>query len=92
MVSRRAVQMITAGSEGEQVLELAGQGLFTTKLIEAMRGEADFDGDGVVTASEIGTYVRPQVTALSSELQTPQFGTLEGSGEVVFSIREESQA
>ena len=48
---------------------------------------ADFDGDGFVTASELGTYVKPQVSAASDQRQTPQFGTLQGSGEVVFQLR-----
>lgn len=67
-------------------VERGGQGLFTLKLLEAMRGEADFDGDGFVTASEIGTYVRPQVSASSAQMQTPQYGTLGGSGEVIFQV------
>jgi peptidoglycan hydrolase-like protein with peptidoglycan-binding domain len=86
VTARRAVQMVTAGSEGEEAIEAGGRGLFTTKLLEALGGEADFDGDGYVTASEIGAYVKPQVTAASRDRQTPQFGTLEGSGEVVFAV------
>lgn len=84
MTSRRAVQMITAGAEGEVAIEMGGQGLFTSRFLEALRGEADYDGDGAVTASELGTFVRPSVSSLSRERQTPQFGTLEGTGEVVF--------
>ncbi len=86
VTSLRAVQMITAGSEGEQALESGGQGLFTRYFLRALEGEADFDHDGFVTASEIGTYVRPQVTMASKRRQTPQFGTLEGSGEVAFHV------
>ncbi|MBW2230257.1 MAG: ankyrin repeat domain-containing protein [Deltaproteobacteria bacterium] len=84
ITSLRAVQMITAGAEGEQALERGGQGLFTRYFLRAIEGEADLDGDGWVTASEIGTYVRPHVTNASSSRQTPRFGTLEGTGEVVF--------
>ena len=80
----RAVQILAAGSEGEQAVEIGGQGLFTTYLLRALQGEADLDGDGAVTAREIGAYVRPQVTVASDARQTPQFGTIEGSGEVVF--------
>jgi hypothetical protein len=84
--SLRAVQMITAGSEGEVALERDGNGLFTRYFLRAIGGEADFNGDGFVTASEIGTYVRPEVTTASGLAQTPQFGTLDGSGEVVFPL------
>ena len=87
MMSKRAVQMITAGREGERAVEVGGRGLFTSTLLEAFLGEADFDADGVVTASEIGAFVRPFVTVASDGRQTPQYGTLEGSGEVVFHLR-----
>jgi hypothetical protein len=79
-----AVQIITAGADGEQAIEIGGQGIFTTYLLRAMGGEADFNHDGAVTASEIGAFVKPQVTTASRNQQTPQFGTMEGSGEVVF--------
>jgi hypothetical protein len=79
-----AVQIITAGADGEQAIEIGGQGLFTSYLLRAMGGEADFNHDGAVTASEIGAYVKPQVTNASRNQQTPQFGTMEGSGEIVF--------
>lgn len=86
MVSRRAVQMVTAGGEGEAAIEFGGQGLFTAKLLEALQGEADFNSDGFVTANEIGAYVKPSVSSASRQRQTPQFGTLEGSGEIVFEL------
>ncbi len=82
-----AVQIITAGADGEQAIEIGGQGLFTSYLLRAMQGEADFNHDGAVTASEIGAYVRPQVTNASRNRQTPQFGTMEGTGEIVFMPR-----
>lgn len=87
LASQRAVQMITAGSENEQVVERGGRGLFTTYFLRALSGEADFDGDGWVTANEIGTWVKPQVSAASGNRQTPQFGSLLGAGEVVFRAR-----
>jgi hypothetical protein len=82
-----AVQIITAGADGEQAIEVGGQGLFTSYLLRALQGEADYNHDGAVTASEIGAYVKPQVTNASRNQQTPQFGTMEGSGEVVFMPR-----
>ena len=88
LTSRRVVQMLTAGTEGELAIERDGEGLFTSYLIRALRGEADFDENGVVTAGEIGVFVRPQVSAASGNRQTPQFGTIEGTGEVVFPIPE----
>ena len=80
------VQVITAGGEGEQALEMGGQGLFTTYLLRGIQGEADANSDGAVTASEIGAFVKPHVTNASRSQQTPQFGTMEGAGEVVFLV------
>jgi hypothetical protein len=85
---KRAVQMVTAGGEGEEALERDGRGLFTTRLIEALSGEADLNTDGYVTASEIGTYVTPRVTEDSGAKQTPQSGRLGGEGEVAFKLRD----
>ena len=86
VTSMRSVQMVTAGGEGEEVLEREGRGLFTTRLIEALSGEADVNHDGYVTASEIGTYVTPRVTEDSDAQQTPQSGRLEGEGEIAFKL------
>lgn len=80
----RAVQMITAGSKGEQVVEKNGHGLFTAYVLRALDGEADMDNDGVVTASELGAFLRPQVSQATDNRQTPQYGRLDGEGEVVF--------
>lgn len=84
--SRRAVQMMTAGGEGEQAIEIGGRGIFTTHLLEAIGGAADANADGYVSASEIGRFVRPRVEGASNGRQTPQFGTLEGDGEVLISV------
>ena len=86
LTTRRAVQMITAGQEGEIVVERGGRGIFTTYFLRALEGEADFNGDGFVTASEIGAYLPPAVTKAADSRQTPKWGTLEGTGEVVFGL------
>ena len=84
LTSLPAVQILTAGSEGEQAVEIGGQGLFTTYLLRGLQGEADLDGDGAVTATEVGAFLKPQVTRASGSRQTPQFGTIDGTGDVVF--------
>lgn len=53
-------------------------------VVEALEGAADLNGDGFVTANEIGTFVTPRVTEDSDAQQTPQSGRLEGKGEVAF--------
>jgi len=84
VTSLPAVQMITAGGKGEQVLEADGHGLFTEYFLNGIEGQADADDDGVVTASELGAYLRPAVSKASEQKQTPLFGSLEGEGEFVF--------
>jgi uncharacterized caspase-like protein len=76
--------MVTAGGKGEQVIERGGHGLFTQYMLRALDGEADMDNDGVVTATEMGAFLRPQVSNASDNRQTPQYGRLDGEGEVVF--------
>lgn len=82
----RSVQMITAGGKREQVVEHQGHGLFTQFFLRGLDGEADRDNDKVVTASELGAYLMPQVSRASNNLQTPQYGRLDGEGEVVFTV------
>lgn len=84
---RRAVQVLTAGLEGQQAIERDGRGLFTQSLLEALRGDADENADGRVTASELGWYVSRQVGEESRGKQTPAYGHLGGLGEISFPIR-----
>ena len=85
----QAVQMLTAGTEGQQAIEQGGRGIFTTYLLQGMSGEADRNRDEVVTASEIGWYVADQVRLATKSRQTPVYGRLSGSGEVAFGVEAE---
>jgi tetratricopeptide (TPR) repeat protein len=66
-----------ASSDGkEKSVELGdqGHGAFTYFLKKGLRGEADSDGDGVVTANELWDYLRNKVTEASikaGNFQTP---------------------
>ncbi|MCA9506483.1 MAG: ankyrin repeat domain-containing protein [Myxococcales bacterium] len=82
----RSVQVLTAGLEGQQASESDGRGVFTTYLVQALRGEANRNGDAVVTATEIGFYVADQVGRATRGAQTPAFGRLGGNGEVRFGL------
>jgi len=84
--SMRVVQIITAGGKGEQVQEKEGHGLFTTYLMKAIEGEADFNKDNVVTGTELGAYLRPTVSDASNQAQTPLYGRLEGEGEFLLFV------
>ena len=86
ITSLRSVQMVTAGGEGEEAIEQDGEGVFTRSFLDALRGKADANGDGYVTATEIGAYVAPRVTNETHARQSPQAGRLEGEGEIAFKI------
>ena len=57
ITSRDTVQILTAGSSGEEVYEKSGHGLFTYFFLKGLRGEADLDGDGRITAGELRDFV-----------------------------------
>ncbi len=84
LASMKAVQIITAGGEDEQVQEEKGHGIFTRHLLLALEGKADLDNDGFITASEIGTYIRPTVSRKTNNAQTPKFGWILGEGDFIF--------
>ena len=84
MMQSRSIQILTAGSRSEQAIEAEGHGLFTENLLAALSGTADINSDGYITATEIYATVRPGVTRQSYSRQTPQFGYIEGNGDIIF--------
>lgn len=86
ITAQRAVQMITAGGKNEQVMESKGHGMFTLYFLRGLAGEADRDTDEIITTSELGDYLMPQVSRATENLQTPQYGRLDREGKVVFTV------
>jgi len=84
MMQSRSIQILTAGSRSEQAIEAEGHGLFTDHLLAALSGAADINSDGHITATEIYATVRPSITKQSHSRQTPQFGYIEGNGDIIF--------
>jgi uncharacterized caspase-like protein len=84
MMLSRSIQILTAGSRSEQAIEADGHGLFTKHLLAALSGTADINSDGYITATEIYATLRPSVTQRSYSRQTPQFGYIEGNGDIIF--------
>jgi len=71
-----------ASSDGKQKsVELAefGHGAFTYFLEKGLRGDADVDNDGVVTADELWSYLRSKVTEASGRVGIRQTPILSGS-------------
>ena len=93
-ISRRSVrQMLTAGGGDQQVADGGpnGHSVFTWTLMQALEGNGDLNGDGVITGAELAAYVGPIVSSLAQ--QTPAFGSMPGSqgGEFVFELQPESE-
>lgn len=89
ITTRRSRQAITAGGRDQTVLDVGpgGHSYFTYHLLNGIdRGDADLNQDGLITASEVASYVAPRVSADSKLHQTPEYGALPGSegGEFVF--------
>ena len=80
------VQVLTAGETGQKATEREGHGVFTRWLAQGLRGAADRDGDGVITANELAAWVEPHVTRESRGLQKPVFGRLFGEGQFLFEL------
>jgi peptidoglycan/xylan/chitin deacetylase (PgdA/CDA1 family)/uncharacterized caspase-like protein len=86
---RTSRQILTAGGADQQVADDGpnGHSVFTWALLEGLQGKADLDGNGVITASELGAYISPIVSSFAK--QTPTVGNLVGSegGEFIFELQ-----
>jgi uncharacterized caspase-like protein len=80
-----ARQVLTAGSEGEQVAEVGGHGLFTKVLIDGLQGAVDLNQGKHITATQLYQFLHRRVVEESRNTQNPAFGRLgTGQGEFVF--------
>ena len=86
---RTARQILTAGGAEQLVADdgPSGHSVFTWALLQGLEGQADLDGNGVITASELGAYISPIVSSFAR--QTPAVGNLVGSegGEFIFELQ-----
>ena len=78
------VQVLTAGRKGQKAVEEGGHGLFTRRLLDGLRGLADREGRGFVTATELAAWLAPRVVRDSGGRQDPQYSALDGEGDFVF--------
>lgn len=65
-IARPSRQMLTAGLANEETIALSDGSLFTTAVIDGLRGEADaitstFPKDGIVSMGELEQYVKKRV-------------------------------
>ena len=68
-------QFLTSGDRDQTVSD---DGAFRELFIAAVNGDerSDANGDGYVTASELGMFLGDRVTNLTQSMQTPRFGKL----------------
>ncbi len=87
VATRRVRVSLVAGMADEQAAEYRNHGLFTYFLLQALGGNADLDGDGVMTSHDLVSYVQSNVREVAKrELnhdQNPQIGRI-GEGEFIF--------
>ncbi len=89
LVSQKAVQIVTAGQADETVIESkrfgGGHSVFIYTLLNGLeKGNADLNGDGIIPASELYSYLAPRITRDSEGRQTPKLFNMDGDGEFVF--------
>jgi uncharacterized caspase-like protein len=80
-------QFITAGSADQPVPDVS---VFRQQFLAGIKGEADLNGDGYVTGSELGMFLEDRVTNYSRQTQTPQYGKIRDpsldKGDFVFAL------
>lgn len=75
----RVILSASGANEVSEENETLGHGIFTYYLLEGLRGEADADGDGLVTVDEAYGYVSRHVPEATGQEQHPvKKGSVEG--------------
>lgn len=87
LTQTRAHVVITAGAKDQTVKEEGGSGVFTRVFLDALSKQQNvpWSGAGYLTAMDLASYVQKRVPDLAPN-QTPQYGHLEGEGDVVLTI------
>lgn len=88
ITKRRAWQVLTAGATDQLVADSGrrpGHSAFTSALLSGLEGQADQNADGIITASELANYIKPEVSRETGRhggvSQHPFFSYLAGSGQ-----------
>ena len=72
---QKSLFSITASRDREQSFESenwgGGHGIFTYYVVKGMQGEADENGDGVISADELAEYVHTNVRLATQAAQNP---------------------
>jgi formylglycine-generating enzyme required for sulfatase activity len=84
MLRKPAIQILTAGRQGDEAQEKGGHGVFTDVLLRGLAGEAFGGGKGWLALDELGVWLKQRVYTESNRKQLPQYGNLSGEGQFVF--------
>jgi hypothetical protein len=80
-------QFITAGSDDQEVPDVS---VFRQQFVEGIKGAADRNTDGFVTASELADFLQNKVTRYTRGAQTPQYGKIRDArldkGDFIFAL------
>jgi hypothetical protein len=84
-VSLPARQFITAGTDKQQVPD---KSVFRREFVEALNGQADYDGDRYITGTELCYFLEARVAKASERRQRPLCGRSdpENGGDFVFAV------
>ena len=68
-LNRKSGAVVLAAESAEQAMEgYEGHGLFTYALLEALRGKAERDGDGLISTAELQGYVEKRTQELAEQV------------------------
>ena len=95
IVTEKARQIITAGSEDEKVIEKDEweHSAFTKSILSGLKNQkADQNQDGYITGTELGLYIQENVSIETQNFQTPQTKRLTiHDGEIIFQTKYEKK-
>lgn len=74
-ISQPVREFLTSGDADQSVFD---NGMFRDLFIRSINGEesADLNGDGYLTASELGYFMTDRMTNVTNAMQTPRYGKL----------------
>ncbi|MGV7223415.1 MAG: HEAT repeat domain-containing protein [Nitrospinales bacterium] len=81
-ISKGKGRIIISSSSANEISkedDQLGHGIFSFYLLEGLKGKADFDGDGIITATELFSFISKTVPEASGQDQHPvKKGEIEG--------------
>lgn len=81
LATAEPVRQFVSSGEAEQLV--ADDGTFRQLFLDALAGrepQADANGDGYITGSELGLFLHDKLTNLTGNKQTPRYGKLNALG------------